>query len=95
MRRLPQGLNYGPRIFLLKFSQFFVFGAFALLERFFIEDGLIAFGAIVATYFAFIAFDKFVQPHFFFYLVAKVNHFERPHYLEDSDETSDFDKKWK
>ena len=76
MRTLPKEINDSPKIFLLKFSRFFVFGAIAALERFFIEDGVWAFGAMGATYAGFLIYERWIPPRFFYYFLAKVEHFE-------------------
>ena len=82
MRKLLKEVNHSPKIFFLKFSQFFVFGAIAALERLFISDGVMALASIAITYGGFIIYERFVPSHFFFYFITKVKHFELEKYDE-------------
>lgn len=84
MRKLDKEINDSPKIFLLKFSRFFIFGAIAALERLLIVDGVSAFSCIALTYGGFILYERFIPPHFFYYFLTKVNHFE----WEQDDENS-------
>ena len=83
MRRLPREINHSPKIFLLKFSHFFVFGGLAAVEQLLISDGLLAVVAIAATFGGFVIWEKCVPPHFVYYFLTQVKYFELEGYDDE------------
>ena len=78
MRSLPKEINYAPKILLLKFSRFFVFGVVAAFERIIIFDDIWAVVSIGITYGGFVLYDNVIPKNTFFYLFTKERYFDPP-----------------